>query len=541
LADLPPEAGAGPASRTEPRHDKGIATRLGFLAPLATLIVAAPAFLREGLSVYDGGLFLTMSRFIGLDHLVYRDLWTLYGPGPPILGSVVMGLFGPGLGPIRVVLFLVHVAIVAATFLVARRFTGPWMAGALAALVAAVGYPVHFQQTIALLLWGLWFVLRAVDDDRRAPRRLAIAALLFGLSFWGRFEFVVVGVILVLGLWIAARGRVDERSRRRLLLLGLAPPALFLVYLTVFVGWDRAWLNLVEYPFFRYSDAACRGLPGAWPEAARALSAPFRGHLWTTGGLVLWTATFVAPILGVLCLVVLVRGRRELDRLRGFAIAAAGALVLILWLEHRPRASLSPNPVIPLMVVAAAVLLGALAARRPRAGRWTGGAVAFVILLTVVTSTLPAAGRVWTDWPPYDRLLGWEGGRVEGLYDERVWSEVVSTVRSRTEPGEEIFVALTDNRFRTYANAPIFYWFADRPPASRFIEFDPCLTDTASVQREIVGDLAAVDVVIVTTFFPDPIREGPAILDGYLSAEFAPVYSGELPGDQAVTVLERRS
>jgi hypothetical protein len=506
---------------------------------LLTVVAATPAILRDQLSVYDGGLFLTLSRFVSLDHLLYRDLWTLYGPGPPVLGSVVMDLFGPGLGPIRVVTVLIHAVLVAGVFLVARRFSPPWVAAGLSVLVAAVNYPAHFQQTIALLVWGMWLVLRALDDERRASRRLLAASFLFGMSFWGRFEFALVGAGLVVGLWLAARRRPGMVSGRLSLLIGLAPTALFLLYLLGVAGWDRAWLNVVDYPFFRYSDEACRGLPPAWGQATRALLAPLRGELWTIRGLVLWSSTFLAPVLGGLCLWAAAKRWKADHPLRAFAVAAAGGLVLILWLEHRPRASLSPNPIVPLMAIAAALLLGALVTRRPKAGRWTAAAVTAVTALVVVASIIPAAPRVWTGWPAYDPRLGWEGGRVEGLYDAAVWADVRQAVQARTAPEEEIFVALTDNSSRHHANAPIFYWVADRPPATRFIEFDPCLTDTEPVQREIVRDLASVDVVVATTFFPDTSRGGSSVMDDYLDARFEAVYEGDLPGDQRVLVLER--
>jgi hypothetical protein len=504
-------------------------------------ILVTPVLLRSQLSAYDGGLALTLARFLEPGRLPYRDLWTLYGPGPPILGSMIMSLFGPGLGPQRVFQVLVHAGIVAATYLVARRYVPGWVAAALAAMTAAVAAPIHFQQTIALLLWGLWFLLRAGDDPARAPRRLNVAALLFGLSFWGRFEFVLVGPALVIGLAIWLRGRIDDRHRRRILWIGLTPPALFLAYLLGVVGPERAWLNLVEYPFLRYPDGACRGLPGSWGAALRALAAPLRGSAWTANELVLWTATFLPPVLGAVCLAA-AAGDRRARSLRMYAAGAVGAISILLWLEHRPRASASPDALVPLIALSAAVALGALARRNRIAARWASAATVSVVALTLVTSSVPASVRAWTDWPSYHPKLAWEGQRVEGLYDEEVWSRVASVVRARTQPEEEIFVALTDNR-RHHANAPIFYWFADRPPASRFVEFNPCLTDTAEVQRAIVADLAGVDMVIATTFFVDTRPSsgtGPSVLDEYLRSRFQPVYRGELPQDQAVIVLERR-
>lgn len=493
--------------------------------------------LRAVISPYDGGLFLTMSRFLDWDRLLYRDLWTLYGPGPPLLGSLVMRLFGPGIGPQQVVLVLAHASMVIGVYLVARRHLRPWAAAALASFVAAIAPTGPFLQTLALLVWGLWFTLRASEGTDARPRRLLVASLLLGASFWGRFEFVPISLGLVVWLWYAARGEVDEPARRRALWLGLAPPVLFLGYIVAVVGLSRAWLNLVEYPVLRYPDHACRGLPDAWLPALQALAAPIRGELWTTRELMLWSATILAPALAILA--VATAARRRAQPLARFVTGAIGVVSLVIWLEHRTRSSENPQAVIPLLVLSAAVVLGR---------RWTRGkgatagwaAVAVVIALVLATSWVPPALRRWSGWPPYDARLGWEGGRMQGFYDPVVWSEIASMVRSRTAEDEEIFVALTDNSSRHHANAPIFYWWTDRPPASRFIEFDPCLTDTDPVQREIVRDIAQVDLVVGTTFFPDTRTPGSTILEGYLRSHFEQVYRGELPQGEAVVVLERR-
>ena len=507
---------------------------------VVALVVQAPQVLRSDVSAYDGGVYLTFARFTDFTRLPYRDLWTVYGPGPPILSSVTMDLFGRGWGAQQVVLLLVHITIVAAAFLLAKRFVSSWVAAALAALVATTTYPFHYAQTIALILWGLWLTLRASDDPSRMRRRLVIAAFLFGMCFWGRYEFVPVAVALVVALWFVARGQMEKP--RLLLLAGLAPATLFLGYLVGGVGVDRAWLNLVEFPLFRYPELTCRGVPAAWAAAGDAFAAPLHGSLWTKDELILWTATFLAPAVGVLCMVVAWHRRRLLP-LQAFVSVATGVLLLILWTEHRPRYSGSPVSLLPLLAVSGAILLGSVAKRWPILVRFTSIVLAGTIVVTLSTSWVQPAVRAWSDWPAYDPLLGWNDGGFQGLYDKEVWSEVAREVQERTAPGEEIFVALMDNRLH-WANAPIFYWLADRPPATRFFDFNPCLTDTPEVQREIVGDLAAVDVVVETSFFPDERvrRRGPGsrILDVYLSSRFAPVYRGALPLEQEVIVLERR-
>ena len=509
-------------------------SRGAIAVPIAVLVLIAPDLLRTEWSTYDGGLYLTLSRFVGPEHLPYRDLWTLYGPGPPLVGSAVMHLFGPGIGPQIVIHLLLHVATVAAVYLVARRFVPAWVAAIFAALPAAVTYSLHFQYTLALLLWAVWLVLRAGQRDSPASGHLVGASLLFGLSFWGRFEFVLVGIAAALALWLWTRGAVPQRARRGILLAGLGPPTAFLVYLVAFGGGDRVWLNLVEYPLLRYPDDVCRGLPDQWPRAVGML---LTGFPWGMGELVLWTGTLLAPALGAACIVL--AARRWRGSIHWLAVGAVGAITLIVWLEHRPRASATPNPLMPLVVVAACMVIGALASRRARAALVASVLSTAVIVVALLVGTVPHYLPAWTGWPDHHPMLGWEGGRFEGLYDEGVWSEVRREVRSRAGPGEEIFVALSDNSTRHHANAPVFYWYTDRPPASRFIEFDPCLTDTEPVQREIVRDIAGVDVVVATTFFPDPGVPGSGTLDGYLSANYEPVYRGDLPRGQAVEVLER--
>jgi hypothetical protein len=144
---------------------------------------------------------------------------------------------------------------------------------------------------------------------------------------------------------------------------------------------------------------------------------------------------------------------------------------------------------------------------------------------------------------PYHSLHGFARGEQNGHYEEKIRREVTEVVHRYTAPGEEIFVALRNNESH-FANAPHFYRVVDRPPASRFIELNPCLTDTGAVQRDIVEDLADTNVIITTTFFPRPrppvLGPAPTILDEYLRRSFSPIYEGALGVNASVFVLARR-
>ncbi len=494
------------------------------------------------MNVFDGGLVLTLGRFTGLTKLPYRDLWTLYGPGPAVYGSVVSRLFGPGLLASRIADLMVLGLLVFAVHALCRRYVPWWWAATFAAGVATLGSQYHFTHALVLVLWGIWFIVTAEDLGTTASRRVTLGAFLIGVSFWGRYEFAVIAAALVLVVWWYVRPRLSSSSQRLMLVAGLGPLVLFGVYLLVVVGWDRAYFNLIDYPLRYYAKPYCRGGASVWVPAAEALLIPFRGRAWTPDELTLWAGTFVPPVAGIAVLVASVR-RWSARSFATAAMLAMALLTLFVWLDHRPRAGFAPHPNWPTLLICIAMLSSLIAGKKPRAATGLCLVAGVLMVSTICFSWLPDRLRAWRDWPPYHPKYGFAEGEQSGLYDQAVWSELIEVVDRHAHPGEEIFVALTENGSH-FANAPLFYWLVDRPPASRFFEFDPCLTDRAIVQRRIVSDLTDTDVLITTTFFPRPrppaLGPPPTVLDAYLRAHFHRVYGGGLPGDQAVFVLVRQ-
>lgn len=143
----------------------------------------------------------------------------------------------------------------------------------------------------------------------------------------------------------------------------------------------------------------------------------------------------------------------------------------------------------------------------------------------MVVSWLPEKVRLWEDWSLYRPRFGFERVDRDAVVDARVWSEVAESVRRHAAPKAPIFVAITMNTGH-HSNMPFCYWFADLPPGSRFVEFDPCLTDPTAVQWTIVDELREVDVSVATGYFPQepsPGRPPSTVLDDYLDHHFVPV------------------
>ncbi len=534
----------GPDTRVE-RWSRGWWTRfgrLGFLVPVALAIIGAPAVLQAPINPYDGGWLLTLSRFTSLSMVPYRDLGTMYGPGPPIYGSILMHIFGRGTLPVRLGFLAVQAALALIVYLLARRFVGRWAAVALSvpiATIAASQSHFHFAWSLLLVLWGIWFVLRSEERHERQAKPIAIGAFLMGMSFWGRYEFVPFAAVLVVLTWWWLRPNLG-RGARWVLIAGLTPPTLFGAYLLGVVGLERVWLDLVEFPARFYPRSDCRGLQPAWGAAWEALLAPLRGRIWTDHEVVLSIGTFGPPIVaGVTLALSAVHLRRR--QIRGLAMALAGLTVAFLWLEHRARAGAEPEPVWAPMMISLAMLVSLLRSRWARG--LTLGLLSAMIIPTIITSWAPRNLAVWTNWPRYDRLYGFADLDETFLFHRQKWERLTRVVHLYAGPDEPIFVALSINTGH-FANMPIFYWVVDRPPGSRYIGFQPCLTDRAPVQREIVRELAGTDVIIQVPYFgnpPPPIARPSTVLDDYFQDRFDTVYEDTVLYENDIAVLLRRS
>lgn len=518
---------------------------LWILLPIVSSIVRVPEVLQAPVNVYDGGLLLTLARFTAPTMLPYRDLWTLYGPGPAVLGALTMGAFGRGLVPITLVHLLVDTLLALGVYALARRYTSGFVAGVMGvAVVTFASSPMHFAETLALLVWGLWFILKSSDEAARSKRRLGIGSALIGTAFLGRYEFLVVSPLLVVAMWLWLRPRLGPPAQRIVLLAGLLPPAIFALYLLAVVGWDRAYLNLVQYPFDVYP--VCRGIPTPWSKAVGALFAPLRGRVWTGEELVLGVGTYVVPLAAAAAISIGAKGLRARSN-EAFVAAALGVIAAFVWLEMRPRAGGVPSPTWPLMLLGLAVCLP----RLRRVGRKGQVLISSLILLPVLAvlliSWLPGRLGAWSTWPTYDSKYGFADTRVGGQFDPDVAARITAEVHRYADVGAPIFVALHSNAGH-FANAPIWYWVVDRPPVSRFFEFDPCLTDTELIQEEIVRDLVRTNVVITTTHYPQhPPLVGVTgqALDSALTRDFEKRLVVDFPGTpglfvQQVSVLIRR-
>jgi hypothetical protein len=130
--------------------------------------------------------------------------------------------------------------------------------------------------------------------------------------------------------------------------------------------------------------------------------------------------------------------------------------------------------------------------------------------------------------PPLARVPGPAGQGVNtSPADAAALTKLIPAVHALTAPGDAIFVANPRHDLIRVGD-PLLYALLDRPNATRYDVMQPGVVTTEKVQREIVGDLAGVRVIVrwlnPTACAPEPNGAGRSsgveILDRYIAAHF---------------------
>jgi hypothetical protein len=513
--------------------------RLGVLIPLGVRLYTAGFVLRAPLNLYDEGLYLTIARFTSLSRLPYRDLWTLYGPGTSLIGPIVDAFFGRQLIAQRLADFAISLVLVAGVYQLARRFINWPIAAAFASAVGAVAVPPHhFARAIAAVVWGLWFIRRYEEEDK--PSSLWIGCLLLGMSFLGRYEFslLAVGLVIVVAAYLYRQS--PRRVLARAVAAGLVAPLAFWSWLIATVPANARYENFINYPLRLYPQPHCRGIPTSWRQTLLAPLAPFSGRLWSGQEVSLMFGNLLPPLLATLLLLKAYSSWRRRER-KGLLLLLTALTTFTLFYEMRARAGGFPVPIAPMTLIALAMALGT--ARSKKVAVVAGYVVSALMSLVLMFGWLPFATTGWIGWPDYAPVLGFiEATPAHNLYAPEAIDPIVRAVHRYARPADPVFVALTNNQGH-YANAAALYWIVDRPPVSRFIEFNPCLTDRNDIQAEIVQDLERTNVVVQSTLFANPPPKGQrgTVLDDYLREEFVPVAETTVAqsGERYVVLVRR--
>jgi hypothetical protein len=228
--------------------------------------------------------------------------------------------------------------------------------------------------------------------------------------------------------------------------------------------------------------------------------------------------TLAGPVLALLALALAPRlGMR--DRV-GPALLLALSLAVMPQMLGRTDLHHALFTVAPSVLLACALIESRL--RGPALGRSVAVTAACCSLVLparthfrVAEPTMPAAWQA--SYPLYGSLPESEPAR----------ERVLAFIAANTAPGDAIFIGLTDHR-RVYVDELDIYFLADRPGATRILQFDPNVVNREDVQRRMVAEIEAsgTRVAVLSDRFSgaDEPNEsstvGSSFLDDFLRDDF---------------------
>jgi hypothetical protein len=432
---------------------------------------------------YDEGNTLCAAMRVLAGEAPYRDFWSLHPPGTTWLLAGAFRVFGVTLGVERAAKLAVVALAAILVFLLARLAARAGWAAA-----AALLFVVLPTQTLSLrsrdtgLVLVLGTLLVACSPTVRPRRRALIAGLLAGAASWFKQDFVaaaaVAGAIAV--ALPAFEGAPPGRKLRAALLDALVPFTVGLAAALAFLATTLVWHGTFE-EFFKQailfpstSFGRFRSIPLSlrFDQFAEAFGRGISSNVVLNAGAVpiLFLAALVAALAGA--------ARGVMDRRRGAggaassapALLASSVAALLLLAAPWQRADLEHlNPALALALVS----LAALAGPHERAGSPR-------LLAAVAASAFVAVALVALAAPSSARGAAISADLVEAA----------RFVRVNSNPGEPIFVGNERHDLLVY-NAPLVYFLAGRPNATRYDNLHPGVATTRPVQEEIVRSLEA--------------------------------------------------
>lgn len=455
----------------------------------------------RGVAPHDEGLMLQAGSRIAGGQWPYRDFWSNYPPGQPLVLAGLQDLFGPSLLAWRVLRTMIDAGVALLAYALTRR-RAPERYALLAwlAVAGAMAFPTGPGPNPPALALAFAALLTA-------PRRPLAGGALAGLAFLFRFE---LGIAAALGAILTAQP--GTRSR-----VAAAASACALVPLAPFFAVAPGAMLHDTFGFYAIQDLQRLPFPLQFSGPLRPSKLiEFYIPLILVVGSALWAVAVAARMRAE------PRARsREVEA--GDLALAPLALVGLGYLVGRA----DEFHLVPLAAVLPVMLaIAAWAARGP---------LRVLLLLALALIALHGldrrAGQLLHP-PALARVPGPVGDGVEtDPADARALGELERALAALTRPGEPIFVA-NPRHDLVHAGAPLLYVILQHPNPTRYDVMQPGVITNAPVQREIITSLRRSRTRVVIRWL-DPRAtlaepngagrsSGVHVLDRYLAAHFRP-------------------
>jgi len=484
------------------------------------------ALLTQPPDIYDEGLIVSGAVRILHGQLPYRDFDTGYPPAQFYTIAGVFSAFGTTLLAERIWDAVWRLAIVGLVIVVARAAAPrqrvhplPLICGAL--VTGAYGF--HLYPMISGMLPCLAAVWCAVLYlNQHGVRWLFFSGIAAGTAVLYRHDLAacVCGAVMVASCYQA----IAERKRRWLqfpalfcagVLLVVATPVL---YFWLSVPHHALVQSFVDFPRLNF---AARRLPLPGP-----------------GAILAW-CDFYLPLAVIVAAAVALRHATAAHRPTLVLLLTASAATLALTTQRLDAAHAYPAIMFSLVLLCVCLAVRPLENRRLWRNLLLSGAFfcygllqLFVWTWQIAVPSEAAQGGVAPvdlrqdsgNGPPNEIV---RAGFIRLALDQR---QAIGYIQGHLLPGSPLYVG-TATHDRVSCNDALFYFLADRPPATRFDMFVPGSTNSAAVQSEILREIRVNQTGYVVLFRETPSHEpnlssvdsGVGILDNAIRQDYIQV------------------
>jgi hypothetical protein len=512
----------------------------------AAAFFLAPSAL-TGIDLYDEGIRLNGAERILAGETPYLDFYAVYGPATFYWIAGLFKLFGEHLLAARVGLIFWNALAATGVFAFCRKMD----VGIAGALIAFTSFLLPrtlgswemqaCDPSVGLILWAGVFLI-----DRTTVRSTLLAGLFLGLAALFRYDFGMYGTIAglmacLLSEPISWNNLANSLKATAWLLFGILLTAGVGYGTLLLLNWQALVLNLVTYTS---SQLTYRRVPFSFgPLRKEFLSVDWRDRLWGIRALCRW-AVYCAPMIlamtGLPLLSSKVRRRIVTPAKKRSGLAFLLFLTPGLTLYGFGRSDwphLFPLYVVSILLF---VMVGDTFCKQ-----WLQKPLAAAgCALTLVIGIARASAYLHGAPVPLDKCAGIVEAEITPDKDFYVGSDwVVRAVTDLQKESGPMFVA-AERHDRIFASPIVLHFFAGRPSATYFYQFDPGITTTKEVQQRIIADLEKNQVQTVfvwrTTLPTEPnlssISSGVYLLDSYLASTY-----GEVKVDDNYRILTRRA